>query len=152
MRLDHVNYGPVSWTVCNLMGSHGPSKQESFHIQHRKGISNFSLGVRLNRFEFEAMTLMKTMPREVVVIVDTLSTGAPLACSRGFLVVVVWSKKVVERTSHTQSSDQVEQVDAYQTYLVVKEQASTPATVKAIEGALYPLGAFEITACIPGSE
>ena len=57
---------------------------------------------------------------------------------------------MVERTSHTQSSDQVEQVDAYQTYLVVKEQASTPATVKAIEGALYPLGAFEITACIPG--
>ena len=103
------------------------------------------------------MALVGTMPREVVVIVDPVSTGRPLvkiACSRGFLVVVLWSKKLVEHTSGTLSSDssQVKQIDAYEAYLVVQEQASTPATVKAIEGALCPLGAFEITACIPGSE
>ena len=79
----------------------------------------------------------------MVVLVDPVSAGALLVdivLSRGFGVLVLWSKE------HAESSPLMSKG----VYKAVKEQVSIPETVKAIKGALSPGSA--IIACIPGTE
>ncbi|CAK9058423.1 unnamed protein product [Durusdinium trenchii] len=86
---------------------------------------------------------------EVMVLVDPVSTGAvmaDIASSRGFKVLVLWSKMC----SPGSGPGAVIQG----TYEAVEEQASIPATIKAIRDTLrrVPSSATKISACIPGFE
>ena len=79
----------------------------------------------------------------VVVLVDPISTGnflVDIVLSRGFGILVLWSKARAESLSVTTEG----------IYKAVQEQVSIPETVKAMKGALSPGSA--IIACIPGSE
>ena len=98
-------------------------------------------------FVFYRFVKRKTLPSmealPVVVLVDPISTGALLVdivLSRGFGVLVLWSKERAESLPISHKG----------VYKAVKEQVSIPETVKAIKGALSPGSA--IIACIPGSE
>ena len=98
-------------------------------------------------FIFYRFVKRKTLPSmealPVVVLTDPISTGAflvDIVLSRGFGVLVLWSKERAESLPISHKG----------VYKAVKEQVSIPETVKAIKGALSPGSA--IIACIPGSE
>ncbi|CAK9012453.1 unnamed protein product [Durusdinium trenchii] len=86
----------------------------------------------------------------VIVLVDPLSTGARMAevaSSRGFRVVLLWSKECTPQTLGV--------LAMIRGYEAVEEQASIPDTVEAIKDKLRCTSnsaTTAISACIPGTE